>query len=44
MHVVIKNLSQTMKVSVACREQWSHNYREIGRQAMGDFLRDRMKE
>ena len=48
MQVVVKNLSQAMKMvkemNVTCREEWSDDYREIGRQAIGDFLTGRMKE
>lgn len=51
MQVVVKNLSQAMKMvkemNGTCREEWSdgyRGYREIGRRAIGDFLRDRMKE
>jgi putative transposase len=48
MHVVVRNLSQAMKMvkemNVGNKEEWSDSYREIGRQAIGNFLRNRMKE
>jgi putative transposase len=48
MQVVVRNLSQAMKMvkemNAGNREEWSDSYREIGRQAIGDFLRNRMKE
>ncbi len=48
MQVVIKNLSQAMRMvkemNVTCREEWSDGCREIGRQAIGEFLMHRMKE
>jgi transposase-like protein len=48
MQAVVKNLSQAMKMvkemDVHNREEWSDSYREIGRQAIGNFLRNRMKE
>lgn len=48
MQTVVKNLSQAIRMvkemNVTCREEWSDNYREIGRQAIGDFLTNRMKE
>ena len=48
MQVVVKNLSQAMKMvkemDVTNREEWSDNCREVGRQAIGEFLRHRMKE
>ncbi len=48
MQVTVKNLSQAMKMvkemNVACREEWSDSCRGIGRKAIGDLLRDRIKE
>lgn len=46
--LVVKNVSQAMRLvkemNVISEEDWSSEYREIGRNAMGNFLRDRMKE
>jgi len=48
MQVVVRNISQAMnmtkEMNVNCKEDWSDDYREIGRQAIGDFLQDRMQE
>jgi putative transposase len=48
MQTIIKNLSQAMRMvkemNVTCREEWSDSYREIGRKAIADVLRERMKE
>jgi putative transposase len=43
---VVKNLSQAMRMvkEMNIGEEWSDEYRQIGRHAIGDFLRDRMKE
>ena len=43
---VVKNLSQAMKMvkEMNVREEWSDEYRSVGRHAIRDFLRDRMKE
>jgi putative transposase len=45
---VVKNLSQAMnmvkEMYVSCREEWSDEYRQIGRHAIANFLRDRMKD
>jgi putative transposase len=46
--LMVKNLSQAMRMvkemNVDSREEWSGEYRRIGRTAIGVFLRDRMKE
>jgi len=46
--IVIKNLPQAMKMvkemNIGNEEEWSEEYRQIGRNAIGDFLQDRMKE
>ncbi len=46
--LVVKNLSQAMhmvkEMNVTGREEWSDEYRKIGRRAIADFLRDRMKD
>jgi putative transposase len=46
--LVVKNLSQAMhmvkEMNVAHREEWSDEYRQIGRRAIADFLRDRMQD
>jgi len=46
--LMIKNLSQAMRMvkemNVDSGEEWSGEYRCIGRAAIGAFLRDRMKE
>lgn len=46
--LVVKNVSQAMRLvkemNVISEEDWSSEYREIGRNAIGNFLRDRMKE
>ncbi len=42
----VKNLSQAMKMvkEMNVREEWSDECRSVGRHAIRDFLRDRMKE
>ncbi|HEY3276015.1 MAG TPA: IS256 family transposase [Syntrophorhabdaceae bacterium] len=43
--LVVKNLSQAMRlVKEMDKDRWSDECREIGRNAIGVFLRDRMKE
>ncbi len=46
--LVVKNLSHAMhmvkEMNVTYREEWSDEHRSIGRRAIADFLRDRMKE
>jgi len=46
--LVVKNLSQAMQMvkemNVAHREEWSDEYRKVGRRAVADFLRNRMKD
>lgn len=46
--LIVKNLSQAMRMvkemNVVSREGWSDEYREIGRNAIATFLRERMKE
>jgi len=46
--LVVKNVAQAMlmvkEMNVTCREEWSDEYREIGRRAIADFLRDCMKD
>jgi putative transposase len=46
--LMVKNLSQAMRMvkemNVDSEEEWSGEYRRIGRTAIGVFLRDRMKE
>lgn len=44
--LAIKNLSQAMRMvkEMSVSEDWSSEYRTIGRHAIGNFLRDRMKE
>jgi len=48
MQVVVKNLSQAMKMvkdmNVTNQEEWSDDHREVGRYAIAEFLRYRMKE
>jgi putative transposase len=43
---IVKNLSQAMRMvkEMNIEEEWSDGYRQIGRNAIGAFLRDRMKE
>lgn len=45
---VVKNLSQAMnmvkEMNIGSREEWSDECRTVGRRAIADFLRDRMKE
>ncbi len=47
-HVMVNNLSQAMKMVKEMdgfsEERWTDDYREVGRNAIGNFLRDRMKE
>jgi putative transposase len=47
-HVVVKNLAQAMKMVkemyVTYREEWSDAYRQTGRRAIANFLRDRMRD
>ena len=46
--LVVKNLSHAMhmvkEMTVAGREEWTDEYRNAGRRAIAQFLRDRMKE
>jgi transposase-like protein len=44
--LVVKNLSQAMHMvkEMTVREAWSDEYRTIGRRAIADFLRDRMRD
>jgi putative transposase len=46
--LTVKNLPQAMKMvkemNVASPEEWSDEYRQVGRDAIGNFLRDRMKD
>lgn len=47
MHGVVRNLSQAMTMVkdlyVSCQDAWADEYREIGRTAIAQFLRDRME-
>jgi transposase-like protein len=47
-HAVVKNLSQALnmvkEMYVTRQEEWSDEYRKIGRRAIATFLRDRMKD
>lgn len=44
--LMVKNLSQAMKMvkEMNGADDWSHGYRSVGCNAIGNFLRDRMKE
>jgi len=37
-------MKMVKEMNVTCREEWSDDYREIGRRAIGDFLRERINE